>query len=71
MTVDSLPFDDGCISPHEAVLSADEQTLYVVCEGDHMAPGTVVALDTADLSTRWSATAGVYPDRLVRLGGGT
>lgn len=67
--VQSRLFDaTSCVLPHEAVLSGDGATLYLVCEGDHQAPGAVLALDVSDLSTKWTTAVGVYPDRLAVVG---
>jgi hypothetical protein len=54
-----------CELPHEARLSADGSTLFVVCEGDHRSSGAVLALDPVTLATRGRMTVGVYPDRLL------
>jgi hypothetical protein len=55
----------SCVRPHEAVLAADEASVYVVCEGDHETPGKVLALDLGTLETTATFTVGVYPDRLA------
>jgi YVTN family beta-propeller protein len=54
-----------CIRPHEAQLAPDGATVYVVCEGDHVAEGAVLAVDPVSLETRASMKVGVYPDRLM------
>jgi DNA-binding beta-propeller fold protein YncE len=58
-----------CFHPHEAMLSTDGATLYVVCEGDLKTPSVVVALDPTTLATRSSFPVGIYPDRLLVLRG--
>ena len=58
-------FDASCEKPHEAALSPDGATLYVVCEGDHKEPGAVLAVDPATLETRSVMRVGVYPDRFA------
>lgn len=58
-------FDATCQKPHEAALSPDGATLYVVCEGDHKEPGAVLALDPVTLETRSTMRVGVYPDRFA------
>jgi YVTN family beta-propeller protein len=64
--LDTRAFDDeSCILPHEVVLSRDEASLYVVCEGDKESPGSVLVLDAATLGTESTTAVGVYPDRLV------
>jgi YVTN family beta-propeller protein len=57
-----------CIKPHEAQLAPDGGTLYVVCEGDHVAPSVVLAVDPSTLETRATMNVGVYPDRLAFVG---
>jgi len=60
-----LPFSgESCALPHEAVLSSDGLTLYVVCEGDHASASHVLSLDPETLAVRTTFTVGVYPDRL-------
>ncbi len=54
-----------CATPHEAVLSKDQQTIYLVCEGDHVSSGVIVALETMHFTKLWATPVGVYPDRLV------
>jgi YVTN family beta-propeller protein len=54
-----------CAKPHEAVMARDGATLYLVCEGDHVAPGVVLALDPATLDTKSTMKVGVYPDRIA------
>jgi hypothetical protein len=59
-------FEPGeCELPHEAVFGSDERTLFVVCEGDHVAPSVVLALDAGTFETRGVLRVGVYPDRLA------
>lgn len=57
-----------CQKPHEAQLSRDGTTLYLVCEGDHVNKSVVVALEPATLETKTVMTVGVYPDRLAFTG---
>ncbi len=54
-----------CERPHEAAFGADPRRVYLVCEGDHLAPSVVLALDATTLETRATMPVGVYPDRLV------
>lgn len=54
-----------CQKPHEAQISKDGTTLYLVCEGDHVNKSVVLVLDPSTLETRSSMTVGVYPDRLA------
>jgi DNA-binding beta-propeller fold protein YncE len=55
---------DACRAPHVARVAKDGR-VYVVCEGDHVAPGAVVQINpkTLAITKRW--TVGVYPDGLV------
>ena len=67
--VTSRTFDKAtCKLPHEAVFSTDGATLYVVCEGDHVTPSVILALDPSTLETKATMPVGVYPDRLAILG---
>jgi YVTN family beta-propeller protein len=58
-----------CEAPHEAVLSADESKLYVVCEGDHVRKSHVLVVDPVTLETRGKIAVGVYPDRFLIAAG--
>lgn len=53
-----------CEKPHEVVRTPGDR-LFVVCEGDHVAPGTLLELDPASLATLVELEMGVYPDRLA------
>jgi DNA-binding beta-propeller fold protein YncE len=55
-----------CESPHEAVVSSDGR-LFLVCEGDHVAAGSIVELDPETLAVQKRLDVGVYPDRLLLL----
>jgi YVTN family beta-propeller protein len=57
-----------CQRPHEAQLSKDGATLYLVCEGDHVNKSVVLALDPTTLETKSTMTVGVYPDRFAFAG---
>jgi YVTN family beta-propeller protein len=58
-----------CEAPHEAVLSADESKLYVVCEGDHIRKSHILVVDPLTLDTRAKISVGVYPDRFLIVPG--
>jgi YVTN family beta-propeller protein len=58
--------NQGCNSPSEVRRSADSR-LFMVCEGDHYAPGAVVQLDPETLEVIAHVAVGVYPDRLALL----
>jgi DNA-binding beta-propeller fold protein YncE len=55
---------DECERPHEIVRSHAGR-LFVVCEGDHVAPGKLLELDPMTLETLAELDVGVYPDRLA------
>lgn len=57
-----------CTSPHEIDLGTGGAMIYVVCEGDHVAPSVVLALDPDTLETKATMNVGVYPDRLSIAG---
>jgi DNA-binding beta-propeller fold protein YncE len=64
-------FEAGtCRAPHGSLLLPNGE-LAVVCEGDRVAPGTVVRLDVDAFPPRQLAhhEVGVYPDDLVLLAG--
>lgn len=68
-TLTSRSFAPGeCTLPHEVTSATDGTMLYVVCEGDHLTPSVVLALDPITLETRASLHVGVYPDRLHVMG---
>ena len=47
--------------------SAGDGRLFLVCEGDHYAPGRLVELDPSSLSIVGGVGLGIYPDRLAVL----
>jgi DNA-binding beta-propeller fold protein YncE len=53
-----------CALPHVARVAKDGRA-YVVCEGDHHAPGSVVEIDPVTLAVKKTWTVGVYPDGLA------
>lgn len=55
-----------CRSPHLTEVVGPE--VWVVCEGDHKAPGQVLRLDSTTLETMDTIEVGVYPDSLLRVG---
>jgi len=57
--------EETCMKPHEAVLSTDQRIVYLVCEGDHVSPGTVLGLDADSLETLTRYEVGIDPDRLA------
>ncbi len=57
---------DQCENPHEARVARDGR-VFLVCEGDHTAPGAIVRIDPDSLEVLQRVTVGVYPDRIVLL----
>lgn len=53
-----------CSLPH-AVRAARDGRVYVVCEGDHTAPGTVLEIDAKSLELKKKWHVGAYPDGLA------
>jgi hypothetical protein len=62
----TLPFAAAdCKLPHAVLLTPDEKAALVVCEGDHVAPGTVALVDVSTPATpalTKVVTVGVFPD---------
>jgi YVTN family beta-propeller protein len=58
--------DDSCQNPSDARFTADGR-VFLVCEGNHYDPGSVVELDPSTLAIVARAEVGVYPDRLAVL----
>src|SRR5207237_567295 len=56
-----------CLNAHMLTLSADGATGYLVCEGDHVGPGTFTFLDLRTPATLASTPLGVFPDGLVLI----
>ncbi|MBK6460390.1 MAG: hypothetical protein IPF92_05200 [Myxococcales bacterium] len=54
---------DECRAPHAFALAGDRP--FVVCEGDHKTPGTVLEIDPNTLATLRRWTVGVNPDGLL------
>lgn len=56
---------DECYRPHEATLWDGDRELLLVCEGDHVHPGSLLILDPETLETRASLPMEVYPDKVL------
>jgi DNA-binding beta-propeller fold protein YncE len=57
-----IAFDKAtCALPHVVRVAKDRRT-YLVCEGDHVAPGAVLEIDPSTLAVKRRWTVGVYPD---------
>lgn len=54
-----------CFNAHILNLSADAKTGYLVCEGDHLGPGSFAFLDLQALTTTLSVPLAVFPDGLA------
>jgi DNA-binding beta-propeller fold protein YncE len=55
---------DHCTLPH-VVRVAKDGRVYLVCEGDHQAPGSVLEIDADTLVEKRRWVVGVYPDGLA------
>jgi DNA-binding beta-propeller fold protein YncE len=53
-----------CGLPHVVRIAKDGRA-YLVCEGDHRAPGTVLEIDPVSLDVKKQWTVGAYPDGLA------
>ncbi len=63
---DTLTFDRAdCILPHVVHPSSDGRTLYLVCEGDRVTPGTLVVIDAARHTVTSVVALGLFPDDLA------
>lgn len=57
---------DECTNPSEAQATSDGR-LFLVCEGTHFTPGTILKLDPATLQVLAKVEVGEYPDRMTVL----
>jgi len=57
---------DVCLYPSELKASADGR-VFMVCEGDHYTPGSVLELDPSSLEVLARIEVGIYPDHLALL----
>lgn len=55
---------EQCGLPHVVRIAKDGRA-YLVCEGDHRAPGTVLEIDKETLAVKKTWTVGAYPDGLA------
>lgn len=55
---------DVCALPH-AVRQAKDGRVYLVCEGNHTAPGSVLEIDPVTLAMKKRWQVGVYPDGIA------
>ena len=56
--------DAECLNPQAVSVAADGR-LFLVCEGDHYSPGSVVRLDATTLEIQGKVLVGLYPDQLA------
>ena len=56
-----------CFNAHILNLSADGKTGYLVCEGDHVGPGSFVFLDLQSLTATSALPLAVFPDGMARV----
>jgi YVTN family beta-propeller protein len=67
----SLPLEsEACYQPHGVLLTPDEQRALVVCEGDHIANGTVAVVNLQNPMTptvEKVLEVGVFPDDAILL----
>jgi DNA-binding beta-propeller fold protein YncE len=56
-----------CTNAHTMRVSQDGATGWVVCEGDHTNPGTLVAIDLRAQAYLGAVKVGVFPDGVVEL----
>ena len=54
-----------CFNAHILNISADGKIGYLVCEGDHVGPGSFAFLDLQALTTLSSVPLGVFPDGMA------
>lgn len=57
----------GCINVHQVELTPDERHALVVCEGDHVAPGTFHVVELAQRKVVKTVQVGIYPDSVSLL----
>jgi len=55
----------SCLNAHMLALSPDGNTGYLVCEGDHVGPGSFTFLDLRTPAIISSTPLGIFPDGLV------
>ena len=53
-----------CKNPHAARRAKDGR-VYLVCEGDHVSPGSIVEIDPVSLAVKKTWTVGIYPDGIA------
>ena len=61
--------DAGCLNVHQVTLTPDERIGLVVCEGDHVGPGTLHAVDLEEGTVMGTVEVGIFPDSVSILRG--
>lgn len=68
--LDTIPLDPAvCLNAHMVDVGDEDGTALLVCEGDHVGPGTVVLIDLQTRAVLDHVEVGVFPDGLTRVGG--
>ncbi|KFE66021.1 Surface antigen protein [Hyalangium minutum] len=57
----------GCLNVHQVELTPDERHALVVCEGDHVGPGTFHVVDLAERKVVKTVQVGIFPDSVALL----
>jgi DNA-binding beta-propeller fold protein YncE len=57
----------GCLNVHQVELTPDERHGLVVCEGDHIGPGTLHVVDLVENKVVKTVEVGLYPDSVAIL----
>jgi DNA-binding beta-propeller fold protein YncE len=57
----------GCLNVHQVELTPDERHGLVVCEGDHVGPGTLHVVDLTENKVVKTVQVGLYPDSVAIL----
>jgi len=57
----------GCLNVHQVELTPDERHALVVCEGDHVGPGTLHVVDLAERKVVKTVQVGIFPDSVALL----
>lgn len=66
--VESIAFARAdCFNAHVADVSPDQANAYLICEGDHKRPGSLVVIDLASRTPIRVVTLGVFPDGMARV----
>jgi hypothetical protein len=56
-----------CLNAHMILAAGDGATAWLVCEGDHIGPGSLVTIDLAHATVAAEVALGVFPDGLARV----